>query len=156
VKNNLLFWWGIIYKNKKNFINPVLPKTDFGTEAEWHFFETSHGKGPCDDVAVVSNAWQHMQVYRNHRIIKHCHPYIFIHGQRKTSNLSILSTFISVKQKTPESIYSHNWCSATYTRYPQLSCTYSHYWDFFGGKKTLLDKPWSFQHSDSSKAFPSA
>ena len=23
---------------------------DFGIDAEWHFFATSHGKGPCDGV----------------------------------------------------------------------------------------------------------
>lgn len=36
------------YKNKKNFINLVFHENDFGVKAEWHFFATSHGKGPCD------------------------------------------------------------------------------------------------------------
>lgn len=36
------------YKNKKNFLNLCLFKKDFGIEAEWHFFATSHGKSPCD------------------------------------------------------------------------------------------------------------
>jgi hypothetical protein len=36
------------YKNKKNFRNLGLHKEDFGIDAEWHFFATSHGKGPCD------------------------------------------------------------------------------------------------------------
>lgn len=36
------------YKNKKNFINICHHKDDFGLEAEWHFFATSHGKSPCD------------------------------------------------------------------------------------------------------------
>lgn len=36
------------YKNKKNFKNLCLHKKDFGIEAEWHFFPTSHGKGACD------------------------------------------------------------------------------------------------------------
>lgn len=36
------------YKNKKNFLNLCMFKTDFGIEAEWHFFATSHGKSPCD------------------------------------------------------------------------------------------------------------
>lgn len=38
------------YKNRKNFLNLCYHKTDFGINAEWHFFATSHGKGPCDGV----------------------------------------------------------------------------------------------------------
>ena len=41
------------YKNCKNFMNLCYHKTDFGIEAEWHFFATSHGKGPCDGVGGV-------------------------------------------------------------------------------------------------------
>lgn len=36
------------YKNKKNFINLCHHNKDFGIDAEWHFFATSHGKGPSD------------------------------------------------------------------------------------------------------------
>ena len=36
------------YKNRKNFLNLCHHKADFGVDAEWHFFATSHGKGPCD------------------------------------------------------------------------------------------------------------
>lgn len=36
------------YKNKKNFINLCYHIEDFGIPAEWHFFATSHGKGPSD------------------------------------------------------------------------------------------------------------
>ena len=36
------------YKNRKNFINLCHHEEDFGVHAEWHFFATSHGKGPCD------------------------------------------------------------------------------------------------------------
>lgn len=38
------------YKNRKNFVNLCQHVTDFGVSAEWHFFATSHGKGPCDGV----------------------------------------------------------------------------------------------------------
>jgi hypothetical protein len=38
------------YKNKNNFINLCHHNTNFGINAEWHFFTTSHGKGPCDGV----------------------------------------------------------------------------------------------------------
>lgn len=36
---------------KKNFANLCNHNVDFGIEAEWHFFATAHGKGPCDGVA---------------------------------------------------------------------------------------------------------
>lgn len=38
------------YKNKSNFINLAHHEEDFGVPGEWHFFATSHGKGPCDGV----------------------------------------------------------------------------------------------------------
>ena len=38
------------YKNRKNFSNLAHHEEDFGVPAEWHFFATSHGKGPCDGV----------------------------------------------------------------------------------------------------------
>lgn len=38
------------YKNKKNFINLTHHEQDFEIAAEWHFFPTSHGKGPCDGI----------------------------------------------------------------------------------------------------------
>ena len=41
------------YKNCKNFINLCHHLEDFGIPAEWHFFATSHGKGPCDGLGGV-------------------------------------------------------------------------------------------------------
>ena len=38
------------YKNYKNFANLAHHFTDFQIEAEWHFFATSHGKGPYDGI----------------------------------------------------------------------------------------------------------
>ena len=38
------------YKNCKNFINLCHHEEHFGSRAEWNFFSTSHGKGPCDGV----------------------------------------------------------------------------------------------------------
>ncbi len=38
------------YKNFKNLTNLCLHEEDFGCPAEWHFFATSHGKGPCDGI----------------------------------------------------------------------------------------------------------
>lgn len=36
------------YKNKKNLSTLCRFKESFGIDVEWHFFATSHGKGPCD------------------------------------------------------------------------------------------------------------
>lgn len=36
------------YKNKKNLYNLCEMETNHGFKVEWHFFATSHGKGPCD------------------------------------------------------------------------------------------------------------
>lgn len=38
------------YKNKSNFKNLCCHEKDFKVKAEWHFFPTSHGKGPCDGI----------------------------------------------------------------------------------------------------------
>ncbi|KAG8233374.1 hypothetical protein J437_LFUL005836 [Ladona fulva] len=38
------------YKNLKNFINICHHEEDFHIPAEWHFFATAQGKGPCDGV----------------------------------------------------------------------------------------------------------
>lgn len=38
------------YKNYKNFVNLTHHMADFGYDAEWHFFATSHGKSPCDGI----------------------------------------------------------------------------------------------------------
>ncbi|XP_066590497.1 uncharacterized protein [Prorops nasuta] len=38
------------FKNFKNFVNLYYHKNDFGLNAEWHYFATAHGKGPCDGI----------------------------------------------------------------------------------------------------------
>lgn len=38
------------YKNYKNLTNLCHHKNDFGIDAEWHFFATSHGKSSCDGI----------------------------------------------------------------------------------------------------------
>lgn len=36
------------YKNRKNFSSLCQFKKNYDIDVEWHFFATSHGKGPCD------------------------------------------------------------------------------------------------------------
>ena len=38
------------YKNFKNMLNLCRHKIDFGIEATWTFFATSHGQSPCDGI----------------------------------------------------------------------------------------------------------
>jgi hypothetical protein len=38
------------YQNFKKFINLLHHKQDFNLDGEWHFFATSHGKGPFDGI----------------------------------------------------------------------------------------------------------
>ena len=41
------------YKNYKNLLNLSYHKSDFGLDAAWSFFATSHGKSPCDGIGGV-------------------------------------------------------------------------------------------------------
>jgi hypothetical protein len=68
ISNMYYFCYGVSakYKSKNNFINLCHHNTDFGINAEWHFFVTSHGKGPCGGVggtikhlAACSSLQQH-------------------------------------------------------------------------------------------------
>jgi len=46
------------YKNYKNLLNLFFHKSDFGLDATWSFFATSHGKSPCDGIGgVVKENW---------------------------------------------------------------------------------------------------
>lgn len=38
------------YKNRKNFASLCKFKEKYNIDSEWHFFATSHGKGPCDAI----------------------------------------------------------------------------------------------------------
>ena len=41
------------YKNYKNVINLAFHQNDFDIPAEWNFYATAHGKGPCDGLGAV-------------------------------------------------------------------------------------------------------
>ena len=62
------------YKNCKNFINLCHHCDDFGLDAEWIFFVTSHGKSPCDGIGgfvkrhVAKRSLQHPL---NNQILDH-------------------------------------------------------------------------------------
>ena len=41
------------YKNYKTFSNLCYHLQDYGIQAEWYFFATSHGKSPCDGIGCT-------------------------------------------------------------------------------------------------------
>ncbi|XP_074096076.1 uncharacterized protein LOC141525460 [Cotesia typhae] len=41
------------FKNFKNFVNLYYHEDDFDIPAEWHFFATAHGKGPCGGIGGI-------------------------------------------------------------------------------------------------------
>ena len=43
-------WISSSVQKPKKILNLCYHKTDFGFQAEWHFYATSHGKGPCDGI----------------------------------------------------------------------------------------------------------
>ncbi|KAK3914359.1 Latrophilin Cirl [Frankliniella fusca] len=53
------------YKNKYNVLNLNLHEEDFGVPAEWHYFATSHGKGPCDGLAGTLKRNAYLASIRN-------------------------------------------------------------------------------------------
>lgn len=44
---------GSQYKNRMTFFNLCNMQKEFNVDAEWHFFATCHGKGPCDALGGV-------------------------------------------------------------------------------------------------------
>lgn len=58
------------YKNRKNFASICRYKSKYNIDAEWHFFATSHGKGPCDAIGGTLK-----QMARNASVsVEHEHP----------------------------------------------------------------------------------
>jgi hypothetical protein len=57
------------YKNKNNFINLCHHNTDFWINAEWHFFATSPGKGPCDGVRGTTKHLAACSSLQHHQIL---------------------------------------------------------------------------------------
>ena len=59
------------YKNKKSFYNLSNHYDDFGVQASWSFFATSHGKSPCDSIGITVNRSAALKVYDAHWIFKY-------------------------------------------------------------------------------------
>jgi hypothetical protein len=57
------------HKNMNNFINLCHHNIDFGINAEWHFFATSHGRGPCDGVGGTIKRFAACSSLQHHQLL---------------------------------------------------------------------------------------
>ena len=95
------------YKNYKNVINLTYHKKDFSVEAEWQFYGTAHGKGPCDGLgATVKRAAVRASL-------------------QSTNNTNILSCK-----------YLYDWLKST-SRLPNIEFRFSSISDYNVSKKSL-------------------
>jgi hypothetical protein len=65
------------YKNKNNFTHLCHHNTDFAINAEWHFFATSHGKGPCDGVGGTMKHLAARSSLQHHQILTPTQLYLW-------------------------------------------------------------------------------
>ena len=92
---------GSQYKNYENFANLCHHKADFGVDAGWSFFATSHGKSPCDGISGTLKrlvACASLQMVSGQTITSSNEILI---GVKKTSLVSVSFMFL---QKVSESI----------------------------------------------------
>jgi len=58
------------YKNRYNFINLSPHQSDFGLQAKWNFFATSHGKSACDGLGGTVKRLVTKQAFRDLHMTK--------------------------------------------------------------------------------------
>ena len=58
------FFWRMC-KNYKNMLNLCRHKDDFGIDATWVSFATSHGKSPCDGIGGKVKRLRHILAYKD-------------------------------------------------------------------------------------------
>lgn len=59
---------GSQYKNKYNFVNISFHEKDHNVPCEWHFYATSHGKGPSDGLGGTVKRCAKLASIRGHKI----------------------------------------------------------------------------------------
>ena len=92
---------GSQYKSYKKFANLCYHKADFGVDAGWNFFATSHGKSPCDGIGGTLKrhfACASLQMVSGQTITSSNEILISV---KKTSLVSVSFMFL---QKVSESI----------------------------------------------------
>ena len=112
------------YKNYKAFSNLCHHESDFGLNAEWNFFVTSHGKSPCDGIGgtvkclvsyVSPQSWQE-PIDTPLRMFEWCRKNIIAIG------------FIFVSHKEVESHIVHYGLEKRYLMWLKVPGTRSFHW----------------------------
>lgn len=88
------------YKNKFNFLNLCHHRADFGVDAEWNFFATSHGKNACDGIGGTvkrAAARASLQRHIDNQILTAENMYHFCSKEFKSS-IKILYVSTQVKE----------------------------------------------------------
>ena len=83
------------FKNRYNFSCILYHQQDLGCDATWNFFETAHGKGPCDGVGaeVKRSVWR--SILRNAEVVNSPED-VFQAAKRVCKNINVL--YVSEKQ----------------------------------------------------------
>lgn len=92
------------YKNRKNFASLCKFKKKYNIDAEWHFFATSHGKGPCD---AIGGTLKRMARYAS-LAVQHEHPI-----------KSALELFEWANQKSDDCLTKMSFCYVSHEEYEQ-------------------------------------
>jgi hypothetical protein len=82
-------------KNFKKFINLLHHKQDFNLDGEWHFFATSHGKGPFDGIGGTVKRLARRASLQIAATIKHLR--LYFSGVKVTSKTSSVSSYQQLK-----------------------------------------------------------
>ncbi|KAK3920021.1 ATP-dependent 6-phosphofructokinase, muscle type [Frankliniella fusca] len=71
------------FKNKYNAANLMHHKEDFDVEAEWHYFATSHGKGPADGLAGSAKSCARKHALQGNDILTATHLFDFLNDNER-------------------------------------------------------------------------
>lgn len=77
------------FKNRYNLSCILYHQEDFGCEATWSFFETAHGKGPCDGVGAEVKRAVWRSILRGTEVVNTPHDF-FQAAQNVSKNINIL------------------------------------------------------------------
>ena len=83
------------FKNRYNLSSVLFHQEDFGSEASWSFFETAHGKGPCDGIGEEVNRAVWHSILQSNAVVTSAEEF-FETTQRVCKKINVL--FISEQQ----------------------------------------------------------
>lgn len=83
------------FKNRYNLSSVLFHQEDFGSEASWSFFETAHGKGPCDGIGEEVNRAVWRSILQSNAVVTSAEEF-FETTHRVCKKINVL--FISEQQ----------------------------------------------------------